>query len=394
MSEITDIQAHAIKDSRGRPTLRVSVIVGDEEAWFDVPSGASTGSSEAHELRDSDGGVGVAIDTIEGEIKDVLVGMDVHEQRRIDQTMIDADGTPHKSQLGGNSIIGVSVACARTAAQLDDVSLYEYLAGLGKQKRERQIPKIFMNLINGGKHAEGGSVVQEHHVVLSSESLQESMEHGKAIQKKLNEYISDREYSIGDEGGVVFNVRDVYESFELLNKAMEGMSDVELGTDVAASSFYTDGAYLVDGETKTKEDMIEMYTRLNTDLGLKHIEDPFEENDFDGFAELLRVLPDINIIGDDLTTTNAQRLQEAIDKKSISSLIIKPNQIGTLTETIDTIELAHAHGINCIVSHRSGETLDPFIADLTRAFYCYGIKSGAWGQKEREVKYERLLKIY
>jgi enolase len=220
------------------------------------------------------------------------------------------------------------------------------------------------------------------------------MENGKLIQRRLNENLGDREYTIGDEGGVVFKVRDVLEPFELLSKSMEGIEDVELGTDVAASSFFADGMYVVDGEKKTRDDMIKIYTRLFNELGLRHIEDPFEENDFEGFSKLLSELSGINIIGDDLTTTNVDRLQKAIDNKSVSSLIIKPNQIGTLTETIDTIELAHRNGVNCIVSHRSGETLDSFIADLTRAFYCYGIKSGAWGQKEREVKYERLLKIY
>ena len=293
--------------------------------------------------------------------------------------------------------MGVSVATARAGADSQNLELYEYMQKISDVDFSSGNPRIFMNLINGGKHGLGGSPFQEHQIVLEGESIEEMLDKGKKVQEKLRELLGDREYSIGDEGGFVFKVRDVFEPFELLKQAVReaGLSEeLSLGADIAGSSFYKDGKYSVLGKDLNTEELMEIYQKLFEDFNLKYLEDPFEENDFESFRKLREVMPDICVIGDDLTTTNPKLLKKAIENNSVDGLIIKVNQIGTLSECLETMKLAKDNNIKCIVSHRSGETMDSFIADLTRGTRAFGIKAGAWGRKEREVKYTRLVEIY
>ena len=374
------------------------MITENSTGVFEVPSGASTGVFEAHELRDEDGkGVLKAIDIIENDIKSMLVGVDVHDQVGIDKKLIELDGTQNKSKLGGNSMIGVSIATARAGAHEDGVELFEYIRDLSTHSHTQKQPVLCANMINGGKHANYGSPFQEHWVLIRGEDITQDVKILQDIQKKVIEFIEaeKKDYDLGDEGGAVVEVKDVFESFAILRDAIVALGlDFELGTDIAASSFYENGAYQLFEEKKTSEEMFDIYKKLYDEYKVTHFEDPFEENDFESFAKLREILPEATVIGDDLTTTNIERVKRAEEIGSINGVIIKANQIGTLSETIEVIEYAHDHGMKCIVSHRSGETNDTFIADLTRAFYCYGMKSGVWGQQEREVKYKRLMKLY
>lgn len=401
---ITDIKAEEILDSRGNPTLKVLVKADEFIGEFDVPSGASTGKYEACELRDGENGksgVGKAIHQIENIIKPALIGQDVSEQEKIDRMMIDLDGTANKTNLGGNSMIGVSVACTKVSAQEKKVETYEYLRSSYEIKPSREVPFLYFNLINGGKHTKSDLAFQEYHIVPQTTNLEESVQICKEVQKKLDEIIFNEFGKIfpkGDEGGIALPVIDVISPLSLLKRAVEelDMTDkVMFALDVAASSFYdhTRGVYVFMNKDWTTTEMIELYKKIHEEYKLISIEDPLDEEDFEGFAQLQIELPDVKIVGDDLTVTNKERLQKAINSKSIKAIIIKPNQIGTLTETIETIKLARDNDIDCIVSHRSGETMDTFISDLVYAFKCFGIKAGALGPKERNVKYERLINI-
>ncbi len=400
--EITDIVAREITDSRGNPTLRVSVLAGEVTGVFEVPSGASTGKYEACELRDDNtgnGGMRSAIEKIETQIKPALVGLNIFDQKLIDQKMIELDGTPQKTNLGGNSIIGVSIACAKTAAKVQDIEVYQYLKTLRDVKPSRETPFLYFNLINGGKHASSKLAFQEYHVVPQEDTIGANITICREIQTKLDEVIIKKYGTLpvkGDEGGVALSVDDVMEPLLLLKEAVDslGYTDkVMFALDVAASSFYNDGKYTFMNKDWTVNEMIELYKEIAGKYPLISIEDPFNEEDYEGFALLQTILPDVRIIGDDLTVTNIIRLKSAIDKKSIKGVIIKPNQIGTLTETLETMALARDNDIDCIVSHRSGETMDNFIADLAYGLGCYGIKAGALGPKERNVKYDRLIYI-
>lgn len=393
---IQNIQGEEIQDSRDKPALRVTVTTEDFKGSFDVPSGASVGLHEAHELRDDDKGMDKAIELLETEVLDALKGMDVTDQEKIDRTMLELDGTPNKKRLGGNTVIGVSVATVRAAAASKRCQPYEHLGSLRDIQSQGKSPRLFINLINGGKHAEGGSPFQEHQVVADTDNLEEALDIGRKVQEKVREYLggNDITYSIGDEGGFAFAVPDVYEPFKILDTTVEelGLGDkVYLSADIAASSFYKDGVYDAMGECSTS-DLVNIYKKLHEEYNLRYIEDPFYEESFEDFGKLRET--GLKVIGDDLTTTNVGRIKEAIEKGSIDAVIIKVNQIGTISETLDAISLAVENGVECIVSHRSGETMDPFIADLVRAFNCFGMKSGAWGKEEREVKYKRLVEIY
>ncbi|MCB9805663.1 phosphopyruvate hydratase [Candidatus Nomurabacteria bacterium] len=402
MAIIKNIKAEEIKDSRDNPTIKVIVETETNTGSFSVPSGASTGIHEAVELRDEDGkGVLQAIEKIEGEIKSSLIGLDVLEQEKIDHIMIDLDGTKNKSRLGGNSIIGVSLACARAAAKDQGIPLYQYLRKFSDIKPSQKVPYLYMNLINGGKHAQGGTSFQEHIIIPKTDNPTEAYETGKKIQSKLLAIIK-REKKVdeivkGDEGGFIVETEDPKESFNLINQAVHesGLDfPVDIGVDIAASSFYQDGNYTMGSEKKSKDDLLEIYDNLIREQRLTSIEDPFQEEDFKSFAEIFKRYPDNLIVGDDLTTTNKILLQRAIDEKSINAIIIKPNQIGTLTETLETMQLARENNIHCIVSHRSGETMDDFVADLAYAFGTYGLKAGAPNKLERDVKYKRLIEIF
>jgi len=402
--KITNIIAEQILDSRQNPTLKVSVYVGDIVGSFEVPSGASTGKYEACELRDekdNKSGVSNAIEKIESVIKKALVGIGVDQQKQIDDIMIKLDGTPQKTNLGGNSMIGVSIACAKTAAKVRNMEVYEYLKTLTHITPSRKEPFLYFNLINGGKHAETKLAFQEYHIVPQVETSKESVEISKNIQNKLDEILI-KEFGKplvkGDEGGVALDVEDIFIPLTLMKKAVEEsgyVNKIKYALDVAASSFYDHkkGIYKFMNKDWTKDEMIDLYQKICKDFPIISIEDPFDEEDYESFTKLQEKIGDERLVGDDLTVTNIERLQKAINEKSIRSIIIKPNQIGTLSETLDTMKLARDNNIDCIVSHRSGETMDDFIADLVCAYGCFGIKAGALGPQERNVKYERIIKI-
>lgn len=402
--EITNIEGKEIVDSRGNPTLEVIVTAGRESASFQVPSGASTGVHEAHELRDdvtSHGGMKRALNQLESIIMPALIGFDVLNQRGIDELMLKIDGTKNKGILGGNTMLGVSIASAKVAAMLSGKELYEYLRTFCEMKPSRSSPYLYANLINGGKHASNGLAFQEYHVVPQGDTFVESLAILGAVQEELKKLVTEKfgkKITLGDEGGFDIPSTFVEEPLELLKNASNkaGFGDkVRFALDVAASSFYNEASktYRVDGKDIREDELMARYGELIATYNLLSIEDPFHEEAFEAFKTLKEKYPHVVVVGDDLTVTNVERLTTAINKNSVSALIIKPNQIGTLTETLETMSLAREHNIECIVSHRSGETMDDFIADLTVAFSCFGIKAGARGPKEREAKYARLQKI-
>ncbi|MFA5792144.1 MAG: enolase C-terminal domain-like protein [Candidatus Paceibacterota bacterium] len=399
--KISKIKAEEIKDSRGNPTIKVTVSVGDMSDSFSVPSGASTGVHEAHELRDVDGkGVKNAIDKVNNIIAPALIGKDVLNQKEIDRILIELDGTLNKDNLGGNSMISVSIACAKIAAKVSGLEVYEHLRTLAEMKPSRKFPYLYMNIINGGKHAKNNLAFQEYHIVPETESVGEAVEVGIKIQNSLKEIIKrelgEESTIFGDEGGFAPKVSDIRKPLLYLTEAIRenNLQDkVRLALDVAASSFFSNDLYKVDGKEISKEELLNIYNSLIKEFNLISIEDPFEEEDFESFKKLKENNKNILVMGDDLTVTNVLLLEKAIEKGSINAMIIKPNQIGTLTETLETMKLARENNIELIVSHRSGETDDDFIADLAYAFNCFGLKAGSPLKAERMVKYERLIKI-
>ncbi|KKP78288.1 MAG: Enolase [Candidatus Nomurabacteria bacterium GW2011_GWC2_35_35] len=392
MNKITKILAEEIKDSRGNPTIKVMVWVGEKSGSFSVPSGASTGAHEAHELRDQDGkGVKNAIEKVDNEIAPLLVGQDVLDQKEIDKIMLELDGTTNKNNLGGNAIV---------AAKVSSLETFEYLRTLAEIKPSRRAPYLFMNLLEGGKHTSNTLSFQEYHIVPDIENVSEAVEIGIKIQNSLKEIISkelgEESLVLGDEGGFAPKVSDIRKPLEFLAKAIKGNNleqKVQLALDVAASSFFSGGKYKIDSKEISKEELLEIYNSLIEEFNLFSIEDPFEEEDFESFRKLKENQKDLMIVGDDLTVTNVLLLQKAIEKGSINAIIIKPNQIGTLTETLETMKLAREHEIELIISHRSGETDDDFIADLAYAFGCFGLKAGSPQKAERMIKYKRLIQI-
>ena len=356
MNTITDIRATTIPDSRGKPTLAVTVIAGNAQGTFSDPSGASTGSHEARELRDQDGGEQIEITHVEQDIKPALLGMDVADQSGIDAKMIELDGTPDKSRLGGNALIGVSVAAAKAAASARGMQTFEHLRTLADITPSRRVPLLYMNYINGGKHARSPLSFQEHLIVPDTESVTESLSMARDIGAQLEKLISEKYgadtlATMGDEGGYVIPENHPSTPFELLVNA-------------------------VGGEQCSAERLAELHEYLAAHFPLLSIEDPFEEGSLEDFARLQKKLP-IRIVGDDLTVTSAARIREAARAGAIRAVIIKPNQVGTLTETLEAMRAARENNIDCIVSHRSGETMDDFVADLAYAFGCFGLKSGA-----------------
>ena len=407
-NKITKIIAEEVKDSRGNPTIKVTVFCGDEFDSFAVPSGASTGAHEAHELRDDDDkGVGKAIERVNNIIAPMLIGQNVLNQEVIDNIMIKLDGTPNKDSLGGNAMIGVSIACAKVAAKVSHLETFEYLRTLAHIKHSQKVPYLYMNLINGGKHAKNNLAFQEYHIVPETEDVEEAVKMGVAIQKSLGEIIEKdlgkESLVLGDEGGFAPKISDIKKPLQYLRKAIEQNSligKVRLALDVASSSFYNNGKYKIGEKEISKEELMNIYDSLVNEFNLISIEDPFNEEDFGSFRKLrenhkklFRPRASLFVVGDDLTVTNTMLLEKAIGAESINAMIIKPNQIGTLSETLDTMKLARENDIELIVSHRSGETDDDFIADLAYAFGCFGLKSGAPLKPERKVKYDRLIKI-
>ncbi len=407
MTTIDQITARMILDSRGNPTVEVDVYLEDGSfGRAAVPSGASTGAHEALELRDNDSeyylgkGVEQAIENIHERIAPALEGMDALEQRAIDETMISLDGTENKSELGANAMLGVSMAVACAAAESCGLPLYHYLGGVNAHV----LPVPLMNVLNGGKHAEGGSDFQEFMIVpLGAASFSDALRWGVEVYHHLKKIVHDEGYgtAVGDEGGFAPAVTSVRGALDLLMRAIEAAgyqpgSQIALALDPAATEFYKGGYYILRAEERTlsSEQMVALYEELVHDYPIVSLEDGLAEDDWNGWQMLTQAIgARVQLVGDDLFVTNPERLVQGIRQGCGNSILIKLNQIGTLTETLDTILLAHRNGYSAIISHRSGETEDTFIADLAVATNVGQIKTGAPARGERTAKYNRLLRI-
>lgn len=405
MAEIIAANAREILDSRGNPTVEVEVLLEDGTVGrAGVPSGASTGEFEAVELRDSDPerylgkGVQQAVDAVLDDLNNAIAGFEAEEQRLIDQAMIDTDGTDNKSRVGANAILGVSLAVARAAAQSADLPLYRYLGG----PNAHIMPVPMMNILNGGSHADSNVDIQEFMIApIGAASFREALQWGTEVYHALKAVLKDRGLStgLGDEGGFAPNLESNSEALDLIIEAIEKAGrkpgkDIALALDVASSEFFKDGAYQFEGETKTAADMIAYYADLVERYPLVSIEDPLDENDWDGWVELTGELGEkVQIVGDDLFVTNPERLRRGIESGAANSLLVKVNQIGSLTETFDAVMLAQTNRYTCMISHRSGETEDTTIADLAVATQAGQIKTGAPARSERVAKYNQLLRI-
>ncbi|WP_456483875.1 phosphopyruvate hydratase [Methanopyrus kandleri] len=408
MPRIVSVKAREVLDSRGEPTVEVEVELEDGTVGRAmVPSGASTGTYEALELRDGDdryGGKGVrrAVRNVEEIIAPEIEGLDATAQPDIDRTMIELDGTENKSHLGANAILGVSLAVARAAAKSLGIPLYRYLGG----PTARRLPVPFMNVINGGEHAGNELDFQEHMIVPHGfESFSEALRAGVETYHVLGELLEE-EYgpiatNVGDEGGYAPPMKDMVEPLDALVEAIEEAGyapgkEIALALDAAASEFYDEdsGTYRAYGQKYTRDELIDVYKDLVSQYPIVSIEDPLHEEDFRGFAKITEELGDkIQIVGDDLFVTNPNRLRKGIEMGAANALLLKVNQIGTLTEAVEAGELALQHGYGVMVSHRSGDTEDPFIADLAVALGCGQIKTGAPARSSRTAKYNRLLRI-
>ncbi|MDB1087212.1 phosphopyruvate hydratase [Streptomyces sp. ACA25] len=405
MPSIDVVVAREILDSRGNPTVEVEVGLDDGSTGrAAVPSGASTGAFEALELRDGDqsryNGKGVerAVLAVIEQIGPELVGYDATEQRLIDQAMFDLDATADKSSLGANAILGVSLAVAHAASESSDLPLFRYLGG----PNAHVLPVPMMNILNGGSHADSNVDIQEFMIApIGAESFSEALRWGAEVYHKLKSVLKERGLGtgLGDEGGFAPNLGSNREALDLILEAVKAAGytpgqDIALALDVAASEFYKDGSYHFEGETRSAEQMTAYYAELVAAYPLVSIEDPLFEDDWSGWQSLTAELGDkIQIVGDDLFVTNPERLGRGIAEKSANSLLVKVNQIGSLTETLDAVELAQRNGFTCMMSHRSGETEDVTIADLAVATNCGQIKTGAPARSERVAKYNQLLRI-
>ena len=407
MSSIASVYGREILDSRGNPTVEVEVTLeSGHSARAAVPSGASTGSREALEMRDGDksrfGGKGVtkAVDNVNGEIAEAIVGMDVLRQVQIDNTLIDLDGTDNKSRLGANAMLGVSMACARVASEFLGLPLYKYLGGINA----KVLPEPMMNIINGGAHAPNNLDIQEFMIMpVGAMTFRDSLRIGAEIFHTLQAILKKDGHvtSVGDEGGFAPNLKNHDEAFTYIIKAIEEAgynpgSEVALAIDAAASEFYKDGKYVLGGEGKTfnNAEMSDWLAEFTQKYPLISIEDGMAESDWDGWGMLTASLGDhIQLVGDDVFVTNPGILAEGIDQGVGNSILIKLNQIGTVTETLDTIEMAKEASYSTVVSHRSGETEDSFIADLAVGVNAGQIKTGSLCRSERMAKYNQLLRI-
>ena len=401
---IKTIMGRQIFDSRGTPTVEATVILDSGvAAAAAVPSGASTGKFEAYELRDGGDdffgrGVLRAVDNINTTISKALHGKSVFDQTGIDITMRNADGTENKSALGANAILAVSLAAARAASFSADIPLYEYIGGINGML----LPVPMMNILNGGAHAGNNVDIQEFMIVpTGAHSFEEAMRMGTEVYGTLKRLLSDSGHStaVGDEGGFAPNLKSDDDALELLIKAIEESGlvperDINIALDIASSEWVTENGYLLPkrGSLFTREELIDYVCTLKSKYPLISVEDPLGEDDFDGFAQLTSCNK-MQIVGDDLFVTNPSRLKRGIEQDAANAILIKPNQIGTLSETLETIRLAKSNGYKTIISHRSGETADSFIADLAVAVNAGQIKTGAPARSERVSKYNRLLQI-
>ncbi len=402
---IEDIQAREILDSRGRPTIEAEVyLTGGAAGLAQVPSGASTGSFEAHELRDGDsdryGGKGVikAVENVNDIIARELLGSDAFNQIEIDRTMIALDGTPNKSNLGANAILAVSLATAKAAAQASEMPLYRYLGG----PLANVLPVPMMNVINGGEHASNNVDIQEFMIMpVGASTFREALRWGAEIFAQLSKVLDKKGLltGVGDEGGFAPNLGSNQEALDLLMSAISEAGytpgeQVALALDVAASEMYKDGQYIYDGSAHSPAEMIDYLAGLASNYPIVSIEDGLHEEDWESWQMLTeRIGKKVQLVGDDLFVTNPARLQKGIEQKSANSLLVKLNQIGTLTETLEAIDLAKRNQFTCVISHRSGETEDTTIADLAVATRAGQIKTGSLCRSERVAKYNQLLRI-
>ncbi|MGO1992957.1 MAG: phosphopyruvate hydratase, partial [Corynebacterium sp.] len=388
MAEIMQIIAREILDSRGNPTVEVEVGLDDGSVGrAAVPSGASTGVHEAHELRDGGDrylgkGVLEAVRNVIDEIDEALAGLEADDQRLVDQAMIELDGTPNKSRLGANAILGVSMAVAKAAAESAGLQLFRYVGG----PNGHVLPVPMMNILNGGAHADSGVDVQEFMIApIGAETFSEALRIGAEVYHSLKKVLKDKGLStgLGDEGGFAPSVDSTRAALDVIDEAISAAgytlgTDVALALDVAASEFYEDGHYNFEGGKRTAEEMAKVYGELVDEYALVSIEDPLHEDDWEGWAKLTAEIGDkVQLVGDDLFVTNPERLRRGIDEDVANALLVKVNQIGTLTETFDAVALAHNSGYKTMMSHRSGETEDTTIADLAVALNCGQIKTGA-----------------
>jgi enolase len=407
LSIITAIGAREILDSRGNPTVEVEVLLSDNSfGRAAVPSGASTGAFEAHESRDGDKarylgkGVQNAVKAVIETIDTALLDVDATDQRLVDQELMRLDGTSNKSNLGANAILGVSLAASRAAAESVDLPLYRYLGG----SNACVLPVPLMNIINGGAHADNGVDIQEFMIVpLGAESFSEALRWGAEVYHTLKKLLSDKGLAtgLGDEGGFAPDLPTNRAALDLIVEAIS-LAGYKVGTqialalDVASTEFFDEktGSYNFEGSQKSAADMVAYYSELLASYPLVSIEDPLAEDDWSGWAQMTAELGDkVQIVGDDLYVTNPERLQKGIDMAAGNSILVKVNQIGTLTETMDAVSLAQRHGMKAMISHRSGETEDTYIADLAVATNAGQIKTGAPARSERVAKYNQLLRI-
>lgn len=404
MSSIFDIRARQIFDSRGMPTVEVEVeLESGAVGRVAVPSGASTGKHEAVELRDGDefyAGKSViqAVDNVNDDIFEALSGMDAENQMAIDNALINLDGTPNKSRLGANAILGVSLAVARAMANELDMPLYRYIGGI----YGTQLPMPMINVLNGGAHANNTIDIQEFMIMpLSSGSFSESMMMGFDVFQALKKLIHAKGFStaVGDEGGFAPNLATAEEALDLLMDAVkeagyEPGTDIVFALDAAASEFYKDGTYHVEGKQLTSAELVAYYSQLAENYPLFSLEDGMAEDDWEGWELLTDQLgSQLQLVGDDLFVTNMDRLERGIESDVANSILIKPNQVGTLSETANVIQMAKDAGYTTVMSHRSGETEDTTIADLSVAFNCGQIKTGSMCRTDRMAKYNQLLRI-
>lgn len=404
MASIENVIAREILDSRGNPTVEVEILLDDDTVGrAAVPSGASTGAFEAAERRDGDKrylgkGVSQAVDAVFYEIAEHVRGYDASEQRLIDEVMLDLDGTDNKSRLGANAILGVSLAVAHAAAQSMHLPLFRYVGG----PNAHVLPVPMMNILNGGAHADTDVDIQEFMIApLGASSFSESLRWGTEVYHSLKSVLKEQGLStgLGDEGGFAPNLTSNRAALDLIVTAIEkagfGVGDqIALALDVAATEFCDGGKYTFEGKTVTSDDMATYYAGLVNDYPLVSIEDAMDEDDWEGWGAVTETLGDkVQLVGDDLFVTNPERLQRGITAGAANALLVKVNQIGTLTETMDAVSLAHRNGYRCMMSHRSGETEDTTIADLAVATDCGQIKTGAPARSERVAKYNQLLRI-
>ncbi|WP_269713383.1 phosphopyruvate hydratase [Caulobacter sp. NIBR2454] len=407
MTEIVDILAREILDSRGNPTIEVDVVL--EDGAFGraaVPSGASTGAHEAVEKRDGDKarylgkGVQQAVEAVNSEIYDALAGLDADDQRRVDNVLIDLDGTKNKSRLGANAILGVSLATAKAAAESAGLPLYKYVGGVSA----RVLPVPMMNIINGGAHADNPIDIQEFMILpTGAENFSEALRMGAEIFHGLKKALKDAGHNtnVGDEGGFAPNLASAEEALAFIVKAGEGAGyrvgdDFVLGLDVASTEFFKNGKYELEGEGKSLDPaaMVDYLAGLVSKFPIASIEDGMAEDDFEGWKLLTdRLGGKVQLVGDDLFVTNPERLAMGIEKGLANSILVKVNQIGTLSETLDAVDMAHRAGYTSVMSHRSGETEDATIADLAVATNCGQIKTGSLARSDRLAKYNQLLRI-